>query len=187
MSKDEIKDISPDRRTVPPWHRGLSGPSKPDGKGARRMVRTVRSGDYRKRFLESRPGPWHCRYCNRRIPDEHALTVDHVVPVAAVRGNGLAPRLWRRILAAHGVEDINDGRNLVPACRRCNSRKGQRTGIWIARALLGRYRIWWALRAVFYAAVVAALLFLLWRFVQDPEAAYHGSYAAFRHLVARLP
>ena len=44
-----------------------------------------RSTTYRKAFLAANPGPWRCRYCNRRIDRAERMTVDHIVPVAAVK------------------------------------------------------------------------------------------------------
>lgn len=136
------------------------------GKIDRNGFNASRSADYRRRFLEANPGPWRCQYCNRRIEREDRMTVDHVVPVAAAGSRGLRGIAWRRVLADRGITDVNDLRNLVPACPRCNSRKGQKTGLWVARAALGRHRAWWAVRNVTRACLVAGCLALAWWVMQ---------------------
>lgn len=111
-----------------------------------------RSANYRKAFLDSNPGPWRCRYCHRKL-DIYTMTVDHLVPVAAVRRSGIA----RRLLSALGATSVNDVENLVPSCARCNSAKGQKTGFWIVRGVVGKCRAWWVL---YRALQVAAIVFL---------------------------
>lgn len=65
---------------------------------------------------------------------------------------------WLRLLR---IEDVNDVRNLAPACRRCNTKKGRNAGIWVLRAILGRYEAYWVLRKVCFVALVVGLVFLL--------------------------
>lgn len=122
-----------------------------------------RSSDYRKGFLESDPGPWRCRYCHRRLSDASEMTVDHVVPVGAVK-DAFPPRraLARRLLSLEGAATVNDPANLAPACPKCNSRKGQKVGLWPLRAVLGAKAWYWpALRALQAGAVAFAVWFAL--------------------------
>ena len=133
-----------------------------------------RSSDYRRRFIEADPGPWRCRYCGKRLRDKSEMTVDHVIPVARVSRLGVSGFFWRNFAIHEGIDDINDLKNLVPACRRCNSRKGQKGGIWILRAILGKYPIWFAVRTCLYLALAAALVALLVWFLQSPEANYRS-------------
>ena len=123
---------------------------------ARRSERSLyeRDSGYRSRFIAAHPGPWRCRYCDARIPDATGLEVDHLVPVGAARKSALARRALRRI----GAEGVNDLANLVPACHRCNRRKGAKTGLWTLRGLLGAHRWWWAAQKVAAAALLAVEL-----------------------------
>ena len=116
-----------------------------------------RSDHYRRDFFSYYPRPlggYRCRYCHRRIPDKR-LCIDHIYPIYRTKtGNDF----WLRLLR---IEDVNDVRNLAPACRRCNTKKGRNAGIWVLRAILGRYEAYWVLRKVFFVALVVGLVFLL--------------------------
>jgi len=96
----------------------------------------------------------HSIFCHRRIPDKK-LCIDHIYPIYRTKtGNDF----WLRLLR---IEDVNDVRNLAPACRRCNTKKGRNAGIWVLRAILGRYEAYWVLRKVCFVALVVGLVFLL--------------------------
>ena len=116
-----------------------------------------RSDHYRRDFFSyyQRPlGGYRCRYCHRRIPDKK-LCIDHIYPIYRTKtGNDF----WLRLLR---IEDVNDVRNLAPACRRCNTKKGRSAGIWVLRAILGKYKAYWVLRKVCFVALVVGLVFLL--------------------------
>lgn len=118
--------------------------------------RYTRSSNYRERFLEANPGPWRCRYCHRKL-DASTMTVDHIVPVAATSRS----RMAQRTLEAMGAGGVNDLGNLAPACSACNSRKGSRGGLWIARGVLGEFGWYWALVWVARAAGLAVALLAL--------------------------
>ena len=101
-----------------------------------------RSSSYRRDFFAAYPRPlggYRCRYCHRRISDQK-LTVDHIYPVYMTKtGNNF----WMRLI---GIDNVNDVRNLAPACRRCNIKKGRKAGIWIVKAIVGKYEIYWVIR-----------------------------------------
>ena len=125
--------------------------------------RYERSSGYRKVYIEANPGPWRCRYCHRRLRGEADMTVDHIVPVSAVSGGaGAGRRLARAVLDLEGARTVNDGANLCPACRRCNSRKGSKVGMWTLRGWLGRYRAWWLAVRAAQAVLLAAAAWALW-------------------------
>lgn len=118
-----------------------------------------RSDNYRRKFLNANPRPfggYRCRYCHRRL-SEKEMTVDHIYPVYLAK---TGKNLWMRIA---GIEDVNDVRNLAPACRRCNLKKGSKAGIWLIRGILGRYQIYWLLRWCIKAAVFGLILYGGWR------------------------
>lgn len=119
-------------------------------------VAFLRSRDYRKRFFEANPGPYRCRYCNRRL-DRAEVTVDHLVPVAKTAESLLA----RKALGALGASGANDLENLAPSCRRCNSRKGAKVGLWTVRGVLGAYRAYWAVVYALAALAVCCAIVLI--------------------------
>lgn len=56
-----------------------------------------------------------CVYCRKRFPAGD-LTIDHVVPRSR----------WKKVMGAEPPYEFNSWRNVVTACRRCNSVKGSR-------------------------------------------------------------
>ena len=126
----------------------------------------ARSSGYRGAFVAAHPGPYRCRYCNRRLGAAD-MTVDHVVPVAMAGRSAIA----RKMLGAMGASGVNDLENLAPACARCNARKAAKGGLWIVRGLLGGHRAYWA--ALYFAAVAltAVACFAAWRVFTDPQGA----------------
>lgn len=86
---------------------------------------------------------------------------------------------WLRLLR---IEDVNDVRNLAPACRRCNTKKGRQ------RRNLGAARHSWQVRGILGAAeglfcgvgrgpgIPAKLFFLTFpAILQNIPAAVHGT------------
>ncbi|WP_236884397.1 HNH endonuclease [Clostridium baratii] len=101
----------------------------------------IRSNDYRKKFLSSNngiKGYFFCAYCGK-IMDINTLTVDHIFPIERTAKSNLL----KKILRMMNIENINDIKNLAPCCKRCNSRKGSKVGLWTIRGLLGRYKFTW--------------------------------------------
>lgn len=109
------------------------------------MLENERSSNYRKTFFDENTGNWRegkyqCVYCGRRLRKEQ-VSVDHLISVRKTQCSKHYLKLLRKV----GFETVNDVRNLVPACKRCNSRKGSKGGWWIVRGLLGRHREFWAI------------------------------------------
>lgn len=110
-----------------------------------------RSSNYRSEFFRRYPPPYRCRYCNRKLrPDE--VVVDHIVPVSKAKKS----RNARQKLTIHGIKDVNDPKNLAPACVSCNQRKGNKMGLWYYRGVLGKYRFYWP--AVYLLVAVLPIL-----------------------------
>ena len=128
-----------------------------------------RSSNYRPLFFETHPGLfgsglYQCVYCGR-IKKRDQITVDHLIAVNAIQQDTFSARIYRRLLKRMNITDINDPRNLLPACRSCNSRKGSKGGFWILRGILGRSLILWIFRwllwtGLFILAGFAAIHFL---------------------------
>lgn len=102
-----------------------------------------RSYDYRQQFFSAHPGigkgkRYFCSYCGC-LRTKEKITVDHLISVNAVRKSKFAKWFLHRI----GIENVNDPKNLVPSCRRCNQQKGTKGGLWLLRGLIGRHAKFW--------------------------------------------
>lgn len=115
-----------------------------------------RSSDYRTKFFENNKPvfgqSYICAYCGWPVHKDN-VTVDHLYPVAAVSQSISLQKKLKR----HGIEDINDVKNLVPSCRSCNSRKGKKLGIWIFRGKIGRYPRIWLCRHILRLSIIGSL------------------------------
>lgn len=118
--------------------------------------RWSRNSSYRKNFLKVYKGPYKCRYCNKTITEEN-MVVDHIISVYQAKNNKHA----RLLLELRGITNVNDLRNLVASCRKCNEEKSEKMGIWIIKAYLGKYNWYWHLRRLFYLLL---FLTLFWSF-----------------------
>ena len=79
------------------------------------------------------------------------------MPVARVKKS----RYARFLLRIRGIRNVNDTRNLVASCHRCNERKRDQTGLWYLRGLLGRYRVYWLIRDLMLLALLAGVVYVL--------------------------
>lgn len=99
-----------------------------------REEKYLRGSSYRYDFIRENPG-FHgyyiCRYCGKLLKKDR-MTVDHRIPVRKAETSWLYRKLLDRY--PYGVNDV---RNLVPACERCNKRKGSKTGIWLLLGYTG--------------------------------------------------
>ena len=123
----------------------------------RRNKNYERGSNYRKTFFsKNKHFRYRCAYCGKRLKEED-VEVDHLIPVGAAKNKLLV----RVLLNLCGIHNVNDEKNLVSACRKCNRKKSDKMGLWVIRGAIGRHRIVWILRDV----VVAALLFGLGYFL----------------------
>lgn len=100
-------------------------------------IEYLRGTSYRQDFFAVNGGPYRCRYCHKRLSREQ-VTVDHLVSVSSASKSVVA----RRVLSLMGAKSVNDVINLVPACGRCNGRKGSKGGLWFFRGYLRQYRVY---------------------------------------------
>lgn len=116
----------------------------------------TRSSNYRYRYFKEHPGLFNtfyqCAYCGK-IKTRKNITVDHVIPVDKVV-KGKKREKYKRILRRQGITDVNDVRNLVPACKSCNSKKSANTGFWILKGRIGKYPLFWATYHFFFIIVI---------------------------------
>ena len=124
-----------------------------------------RSRNYKAEYFKKhKDEEFVCAYCGRKVP-RSSITVDHVIPVYAVKHS----RMLQKRLKRKGYTGINDERNLVHCCRNCNSDKGrQNSSIWVLKARLGTSDIWWRIRSLtiigFCLAMLAILAYIMFRY-----------------------
>lgn len=107
-----------------------------------------RSNTYRKIFFKNNPPryffshPFYfCSYCGLPIAANN-ITVDHLYPV----GKAQKSIKFQQKMKEKGFVDINDVKNLVPACWNCNIKKGAKTGLWILKGKIGKNQFLWFFR-----------------------------------------
>ena len=118
----------------------------------------TRSRNYRNEFFAKNKtvsGRYRCAYCGRKLEREK-ITIDHIFPVHCMEEY---PAVRKRA-ALFGIRGSNDLKNLVPACRRCNLRKGTRMGWWIIKGFLGRTWWYWPVRKLLRLTVILAVAYL---------------------------
>lgn len=111
-----------------------------------------RSSSYRNNFFNNVKSPlpnhYFCAYCGKILSLKN-VTIDHLYPVGEVDKNINLQNKLKRI----GANSVNDYQNLVPACKKCNNKKGTKMGLWIIKGEIGRHqRLWifrWTLRLLF--------------------------------------
>lgn len=111
-----------------------------------------RSSNYRDVFFTYYKPPYRCRYCNKKLTPNQVV-VDHIIPISKVKKSKKA----RKKLTLWGIKDVNDPRNLAPACKSCNKAKSNKMGLWCIRGFLGQYKIYRpALYVIFILAITIA-------------------------------
>ena len=121
----------------------------------------IRSLDYRQVFFRNNPGVfghrYFCSYCGKLLSRKD-VTVDHLYPVNAAQTDLRMQKKLKR----NGYKNINDPKNLVPACMRCNKKKGAGMGRWILKGKIGRHPSLWILRKAFRITLVSIGLYVLY-------------------------
>ncbi len=117
----------------------------------------ARSTNYRQIFFRTYKGSeYRCLYCNRKLTKE-GLQVDHIYPVRKAK-----TKAGQRYLKRHGMDTVNDPKNLAAACPRCNKRKGAKGGIWLIKAKLGQYKWYWKARVIGFCILCVGAGIGLW-------------------------
>lgn len=126
-----------------------------------------RSSNYRKAFFDAyepnfRKDRYLCVYCGTPLR-KAKVTVDHLIAVKQAQSS----RYYLRRLQDRGFESVNDVRNLVPCCKRCNSRKGAKAGLWVAIGRVGKHkRFWYLVWILELLGFAAGLLLAIFAFVK---------------------
>ena len=116
-----------------------------------------RGTNYRKEYFAAHPMPnggYKCRYCGKKLSKD-TLEVDHIYPVDLAKKKGIP-----FFLRYQGLTNINDPKNLVAACHKCNSRKSNKAGIWIIKAWLGQYAWWHIVRRISIVGLLVLALYI---------------------------
>ena len=119
----------------------------------------TRSSNYRYTFFRFYEPPYRCRYCNKRLPKDK-VEVDHLIPV----GMAKKYRSARFLLRIRGINNVNDVRNLVPSCHRCNEQKRDKLGLWYIKGVLGKYSLYWIIKYILKAAFWACIIYLIYKY-----------------------
>lgn len=117
-----------------------------------------RDSTYRKRFFARHKGLrgiFFCAYCGKPL-NQNKAEVDHIVSVNLVREKFIVGFITRKIVR-YLKNGINNDKNLVCACSRCNKRKGKKGGLWILRGFIGPFfwPLWW------FAILPVLIIFLI--------------------------
>lgn len=126
------------------------------------MAKYNRSRDYRYQFIKNNPGykkdykHYHCAYCGKKILKEN-MEVDHIISVHKAKTTFAAKFLMWFL----GLKDVNDPRNLVASCSRCNRRKGSMGNDWLIAAVIGRSYNLWIVRKTLRACIFLALTYIV--------------------------
>lgn len=134
-----------------------------------------RSSNYRAMFFktyEPQIGKYYlCTYCGKLLTKEK-VTVDHLYPIKKARTSQKVQQKFRKM----GYKDVNDPRNLVPACSKCNSRKAAKMGSWIIRGEIGRITWLWIIRKTVRLLILCGFIYFVYRsgVLQDILVAIEG-------------
>lgn len=97
----------------------------------------TRSNNYRKTLIENYQKKdnkyYRCAYCGKKLTKDK-MTVDHIVPIDKVQHSWT----YRQFIRLMNISDINELRNLAPACERCNKKKGRKVKGYLLNGLTGR-------------------------------------------------
>ena len=118
--------------------------------------RYERSTNYRKEFFDTHKGPYRCAYCGKRLKDDY-IEVDHLIPVSKAK-TSTGVRTWLQLC---GVKNVNDPKNLVASCKKCNRKKSDNMGHWVIRGAIGRSNTIWVIRDTIMAALVIGVLVII--------------------------
>ena len=119
----------------------------------------TRSSNYRYTFFRFNKPPYRCRYCHKRLSKDK-VEVDHLIPVGMAKKYGYA----RFLLRIRGIKNVNDSRNLVPSCHKCNERKRDRIFGWYIRGLLGKYKLYWFIRYFLDIILAICIIYIIYKY-----------------------
>lgn len=119
---------------------------------------TKRSNGYRDDFFNAnapidKRGKYRCVYCGRKQSKER-ITIDHLISVRRAQKSQKS----RDKLRAMECDSVNDIKNLVPACKHCNSSKGHMLYPWLWIANIGKRENFWKTKNALIVCLFAYLI-----------------------------
>lgn len=118
--------------------------------------RWERNSNYRDQFFKYNHGPYHCAYCGKKLKTKD-IEVDHLIPVAQTKKN-----FWAKfLLSIKAINNVNNPRNLVASCHKCNQKKLDKMGFWVLRGTLGRHKLFWKIWKIIRVVLVVIILYLV--------------------------
>lgn len=124
------------------------------------MARFERGKRYRATFFKTHYGFFHkwyfCAYCGKLIPRKK-VEVDHWIPVGKARRTAFA----KFLMYINGIFTINDTKNLLASCSRCNSEKSDKMKVWLFKGWLGRSYPLWILRKLLRCLLILFALYVM--------------------------
>lgn len=120
----------------------------------------ARDTEYRNTYFKNNKpaiqARYRCAYCGKVLLYKDT-TIDHIFPVNKLSYN----KSVRNRAKTWGINGANEELNLVPACRKCNSKKSTKMGVWIYKGFIGKSEKLWIFRKVFrIIALATAILFI---------------------------
>lgn len=100
---------------------------------------------------------YRCVYCGQLL-SRRKITVDHIYPVKKVNES----IYYQDKLKKMGADSVNDYRNLVSACFRCNAKKSAKTGWWIIKAKIGSIKYYWPIVHMIEFIIILFILYNLY-------------------------
>jgi hypothetical protein len=97
-----------------------------------------RSSNYRQKYFSQfseNKRIFRCAYCGKLMFRKN-VTVDHIIPVNKMKFSKFYKFIGFTLLR---LKSVNNTRNLVSACKKCNSKKSDKGGLWIIRGFLGKH------------------------------------------------
>lgn len=126
-----------------------------------------RSSNYRSEFFSHykpiKKGRYYCSYCGKLIP-KGKVTVDHLYPVHIVNKSSY----YQAKLMQIGAKSVNDYRNLVPACKKCNRKKSYKIRGWVLLGKIGRHQNLWPIRKfirfIVFTIFISFIIFICFKY-----------------------
>ncbi len=127
----------------------------------------TRNTSYRSKYFRNNYGILHssiflCAYCGKPIRKKKVV-VDHLVSIKSCQENRIA-KLYIKLFCN---DDVNDIKNLVPSCKKCNLKKGTDTGLWWLLGKLGKHRVFWYFILLTSLFSIILIMTLLWRLLGE--------------------
>ena len=106
----------------------------------RRVSKKLQRGsNYRSTYFKHNKGLfgkgiYFCPFCGKLLKKREDIQIDHITAIHRVQNSAFLSKRFKKL-----PDGVNDIKNLVHACARCNRRKGAKGGIWVFMGHFGQY------------------------------------------------